>query len=335
MRVSWRARVAPCWCRLRAAIGVHAGFGFVLDSAGRWSPCVPAPAGGRGSARGPRHCPATGGVADLDRWRRCVRLSGNRERAALRLSRLERAGNRCDPSRDGAGTRGQLRRPDSMSGWSRGKSRIWPARLNNPPLLRRATGAAGGTAGGEQAAAMRYGCRRGGNLRREKRRREPCARPDLSARSGTIDAGPTRRTPDPEPAATCRNCVPAEPVEVVRTHGDGTRRRCGNRRPKPGAAQAVPAGVDGAQETRKRGEPRKDEKFQERHGRCSRRVGQPTRRPRASDGSGQHAGDDATEEAVSRILTIPARAPARGSARWPSVTTNHAAGRWKGQTTST
>lgn len=81
--------------------------------------------------------------------------------------------------------------------------------------------------------------------------------------------------------------------------------------------------------TSEEGKPkRKDEKFQERQG---SRTGNRGR----SDGSGQNAGDDATGEAVNWDLTIPERALARETVRWPSATTNHETGRWKGQTTST
>jgi len=107
MRASWRARGAPCRCRLRAAIGVHAGFGFVLDSAGRWSPC------GAGPDEEPAGTPGvrvtvrqrtgsrtwTGGVATS-----VSRVTGGG--AEQRPSRLERAGNRCGWSRDRAGAGG-------------------------------------------------------------------------------------------------------------------------------------------------------------------------------------------------------------------------------------
>jgi len=65
----------------------------------------------------------------------------------------------------------------------------------------------------------------------------------------TIDAGPTWRTPDPVPAATRREARTEEPVEVVRTHEDGTSDRSGILAPKPSAVSSernrrTKAGVD-------------------------------------------------------------------------------------------
>jgi len=57
----------------------------------------------------------------------------------------------------------------------------------------------------------------------------------------TNDAGPTWRTPDPVPAATCREARTEEPVEVVRTHEDGTSGRSGILSPKPSAVSSVRA----------------------------------------------------------------------------------------------
>jgi len=73
-------------------------------------------------------------------------------------------------------------------------------------------------------------------------RREPQGTP-------TIDAGQTWRTPDPVPAATRREARTEEPVEVVRTHEDGTSDRSGILAPKPSAVSSArnrrtKAGVD-------------------------------------------------------------------------------------------
>jgi len=145
----------------------------------------------------------------------------------------------------------------------------------------------------------------------------------------TTDAGSTWRTPDPIPAATCRNARTEEAVEVVRIHEDGTSGGSGIPSPKP--RRTVPRGAAGragvdVRAAIGRGEtPTKGREV----------PGEARSRPRASgapvDGSGQTAGDDATGEAVNRSLTIPERALARESVRWPSVTTNHETGRWKGQ----
>jgi len=83
-----------------------------------------------------------------------------------------------------------------------GKSeRAEPAAMDRaaraPPGLR--TRAGRGTAGGEQAAVMRYGCRRGANLRRVERQRERKTRPEkLRLRR------PIRRKPgEPRPGTGC------------------------------------------------------------------------------------------------------------------------------------
>ena len=142
----------------------------------------------------------------------------------------------------------------------------------------------------------------------------------------TTAEGPTWRTPDLVPAATCWRPGTEQTVEVAettRTERVGRvasfDRSSMNDRTVATRVEPAPSGSERSWRDPEEG-PEEGRKVPGEEGR------KPVYRWKSS-GSGQNAGDDATGEAVNQDRKTLERAPARESTRWPSETTNHEVGR--------
>lgn len=330
LRADIGAPASSASCRVR---WVPAGLGLVSCPAGRWSlravglRCAAAlvargavawPGNGSRCSSAPvasRRCSLgqPGEEPSGAPWDSSCELGRPRGRPVSRSRSRDRAGLGGNPGADPNGAtahRNRAARPVHLSFrsiWPPGNR--WSGVVGSTGVLVGLRGRSNGKRA--QAAVMRYGCRRGGSLRRELRRRKPCARPDLipserAARKGS----PDERARNDRCGANAANPRSGTGCNMPELRPGGTRR--GGEKPRgrnesvawqpPAEARRRASGASGSGRAAGNTEEGRTQEGREVSGEAravlssGRATGLTERTP---NGSGSHAGDDATGEAVS------------------------------------